>query len=114
MLLTLVLIIAILGVLPEELIAILMPVVVWLATGFVNWLKATLGNSGFGGTVLVTLVVPLFSLLFTWVAGLIVPGINFWGAFFLGLIGVYINEVIKQWNQSRLGKQTKANKNLIG
>jgi len=113
MLFTLV-VIAILGILPEQLIAILMPVVVWLASGFVNWLKATLGSEGFGGTVLVTLIVPLLSLLASWLAGLIVPDMSFWGLFFLGLIGVYINEVIKQWQQSVTGKQKKVKKNLIG
>jgi hypothetical protein len=107
-------VIAILGILPEQLIQILMPVIVWLAVGFVNWLKATLGAGGFGGTVLVTLVVPLLSLLLTWVTGLIVPGMDFWGTFFLGLIGVYINEVIKQWNQSVTGVQKSAKKDLVG
>lgn len=102
------------GVLPEELIAILMPVVVWVASGFVNWLKAKLGTSGFGGTVLVTLVVPILSLVLSWLASLILPDMNFWLLFFLGLLSVFINEVIKQWQQSLKGQQTKANKNLIG
>lgn len=99
---------------PNQLIEILVPVVVWVAAGFVNWLKAKLGTSGFGGTVLVTLVVPILSLAATYLASLINPNLSFWPTFFFGLLGVVINEVIKQWKQTLTKTQTKADKNLIG
>lgn len=107
-------VLAVIGILPDELIALLMPVIVWLATGFVNWLKATLGNSGFGGTVLTTMVVPALSLLLSFLGSLISPDLSFWQLFALGLLSVFINEVVKQWDQSVKGTQTNANKDLIG
>ena len=99
---------------PEQLIEILVPVIVWLAAGFVNWLKAKLGTTGFGGTVLITLVVPVLSLAASYVATLINPELSFLPMFLLGLLSVFVNELIKQWQQSLKKQQTKANTNLIG
>ena len=100
---------------PNEIIVLVLPLVVWLATWFVNWAKAKLGTGGFSGTVLVSLVVPLLS----WAAAEIYAYIsgsngNFWTLFGLGLLGTFINEVVKQWKQSATKTQTPTKKELVG
>lgn len=100
---------------PDFLIAVLMPLLVWLATWFVNWLKTKLGPGGFSGTVLVTFVVPVLSWLsaeiFTYLTNY--EG-SFWGLFGLGLVGTFVNEMVKQWKQSATNSQTPAKADLIG
>lgn len=104
-----------LQILPDQLVVLFVPILVWLASGAVNWLKAKLAGDGFGGTVLVTLVVPVLSYLASLVVeALAEPQTNFWIMFLLGLVGVFINEMVKQWTQSAKGVQTKAKKQLIG
>ena len=103
------------GIDPNQIIVLILPLIVWLATWFVNWAKSKLGTSGFSGTVLVTLIVPLLSWvsveIFTYISGY--EG-NFWGLFGLGLLGTFVNEVIKQWKQSATGNQSAAKKELVG
>ena len=101
-------------IIPSQLIEILVPVIVWLASGLVNWLKTKLGVEGFGGTILVTLVVPVLSLAASYIATLIKPELSFLPMFLFGLLAVFVNELIKQWQQTLKGTQTKADKNLIG
>lgn len=100
---------------PNSIITLVLPLVVWLATWFVNWAKAKLGQGGFSGTVLVSMVVPLLSWaaaeIYSYLAG--VEG-NFWTLFGLGLLGTFVNEVIKQWKQSATKTQTAAKKELVG
>lgn len=100
---------------PADIIALLVPVVVWLASAFVNWFKAFLGSQGFSGTVLVTLVVPILSFgaaeLYSYLAK---PDLSFWVIFGLGLLGNFINEVVKQWSQTATKTQTAAKTKLIG
>lgn len=104
-----------LAIAPNELIAILMPIIVWLVSALVNWLKSILGTQGFSGTILVTIIVPVLSLVAAWIAELLLkPDLNFWILFGLGLLGVFVNEFIKQWKQTVSGKQTATKTNLIG
>lgn len=117
MLLKILLVITIATILPQDLIVLITPVIVWLATGFANWLKAVLSRDegGFMGSVLVTMIVPIF----TFFAALIVdelakPDLPFLVTFTLGFAGVFINELIKQWKQTKAGIQTKTKKALIG
>ena len=100
---------------PNEFVVMLMPIVVWVATYAANWLKAKLGSSGFSGTVLVTLVVPILS----WVAAEIFTLIqgsngNFWTLFGLGLLGTFVNELVKQWKQTAAKEQTPTKNKLVG
>lgn len=102
-------------IVPNDLVLLLVPVIVWLATTTVNWLKSKVSNGGFGGTVVVTLLVPLISLAAAWLADMALnPGISFWMLFALGILGTYFNELIKQWTQTFKGEQTRASTNLTG
>lgn len=102
-------------IVPNDLVALLMPVVVWLATTVVNWLKSLVTGGGFGGTVVVTLIVPVLSLATAWIADqLLNPGLNFWLLVALGILGTFFNEFIKQWTQTFKGTQTKAATSLSG
>jgi hypothetical protein len=103
------------GLDPNTIITLVLPLVVWIATWFVNWLKVKLGNQGFSGTVLVTLIVPLLSWvsaeIFTYLSGY--EG-NFWALFGLGLLGTFVNEVVKQWKQTAAKAQTPTKNKLVG
>lgn len=101
-------------ILPSDLVVLLVPVITWLATLFVNWLKKILVGDGFGGSIVVTLIVPIFSLLSAYIIDLIAnPDQNFWLLFVFGFVGTWVSEVIKQWKQSLTGSQTNVTK-LLG
>lgn len=102
------------GMLPQDLIVLIAPVIVYLSTATVNYLKHLTGNGGFGGTILTTLIVPLLSLLAAWIVSLVAPQSNFWITFAIGIAGTYINELLKQWKQTLQQTQTTANKPFIG
>lgn len=101
---------------PNDLIVLLLPVIVWAATTAVNWVKDKVTQTGgFGGTVVVTLIVPVLSLLSAWIADqLLNPGLSFWLLVALGILGTFFNEFIKQWTQTFKGTQTKASTKLSG
>lgn len=102
-------------VLPADFIAMLLPVIVWLATALVNWIKAKLTGAGFGGAFLLTIIVPGLSLLGAWIdTQLLVPDVGFWYLFAYGLLGTFVNEIIKQWSQTLTKTQTPVKSNLIG
>lgn len=102
-------------ILPNDLVALIVPVVVWLATTAVNWVKSKLGTGGFGGTVVVTLIVPALSLAVAWIAQqLLNPGLSYWMLVGLGVLGTFFNEFIKQWAQTFKGTQTSASPKLSG
>lgn len=102
-------------IVPNDLVLLLMPVLVWVATTTVNWLRSKVGSGGFGGTVVITLLVPGLSLLIAWLAEMALnPGISFWLLFAFGILGTYFNEVIKQWTQTFKGEQTRASTSLLG
>lgn len=103
------------GILPNDLVLLIVPVVVWLATTAVNWVKSKLGSGGFGGTVVVTLIVPALSLAVAWVAdALLNPGLSYWMLVGLGVLGTFFNEFIKQWTQTFKGTQTSSSPKLSG
>lgn len=103
------------GILPSELVALIVPVVVWLATTAVNWVKAKLGSGGFGGTVVVTLIVPALSLAVAWITeALLNPGLSYWVLVGLGVLGTFFNEFIKQWTQTFKGIQSSSSPKLSG
>lgn len=100
---------------PNDIIALLMPVVVWLATTAANWIKEKVTGGSFGGTIVVTLIVPVLSLAAAWVAEQILnPGLDFWVLVALGILGTFFNEFIKQWTQTVKGDQSKAATTLSG
>lgn len=99
----------------DILISILTPIVVYLVTWLINLIKAKISNdTGIMGTILTTFFVPAISALAAWVGTLIQPDLNYWPLFGLGLLSVFVNEVLKQWKQSGTGEQTPADKKLIG
>ena len=103
------------GILPNDLVALIVPVAVWLATTAVNWIKSKLGSGGFGGTVVVTLIVPALSLGVAWIAeALLNPGLSYWMLVALGVLGTFFNEFIKQWTQTFKGTQTSSSPKLSG
>ena len=103
------------AILPNELVALIIPIVVWLATTAVNWVKSKLGTGGFGGTVVVTLIVPALSLAVAWIAeALLNPGLSYWALVGLGVLGTFFNEFIKQWTQTLKGTQTASSPKLSG
>lgn len=105
------LILAAIIILPQELVVILTPVVVWLATWAVNKLKA----SGISGFIIVGVIVPLLSASVAWLTGLLLnSGLSFWLLFGLGLLSVFVNEALKQLKQSVQNNQSKATKELVG
>lgn len=102
-------------ILPTDLVALVVPIVVWLATTAVNWIKSKLSSGGFGGTIVVTLIVPALSLAVAWITEtLLNPGLSFWVLVALGILGTFFNEFIKQWTQTAKGIQTNASTKLSG
>jgi len=87
-------ILVVLQVLPTELIALLAPVVVFGVTYLVKWAIPKLP-----GWTVVSIVVPLLSVIVAWVAQLLVPGLSFLLQVVLGLLAVFINELIRQLQQ---------------
>ena len=91
---------------PQELLALFAPVITWLAVFSANWLKAKLGTSGFGGTVIMVMVVPICSFFASMIVDyLLNPGLSFLIIFFLSFVSVFIAQFIRQWNQTRRGTQ---------
>jgi len=88
-------ILVILQVLPTELIAVLTPVVVF---GAVQLLKLVLPK--IPGWALLAIVVPVLSAVVAWISQIIVGGvIGFWAQVGLGLLAVFVNELLKQIRQ---------------
>jgi len=93
-------ILVILQTVPTELIVVLTPVVVYLAVQLFKVITPVLP-----GWVLVSIVVPIASALIAWITQLLSAGgdVGFWAQVVLGLLAVFINEIIKQINQARTG-----------
>ena len=105
------------GINPNDLILLLVPVITWVASFAVNWLKSVIAKdkTGFGGSVLVVMVVPIISFITAFIYDYLAnPNLDFWILFVVGLVGVFFNEVAKQWKQSNEGVQKKVKTKLIG
>jgi len=88
-------ILVILQILPTELIAVLTPVVVYAA---VQLFKLVLPK--IPGWALLSIVVPALSALIAWITQLLTAGgLGFWLQLVLGLLAVFVNELIKQIQQ---------------
>lgn len=91
---------------PNQLLALFAPLITWLAVFAVNKVKAALGTSGFGGTVLITMVVPIVGFIASIITDyLLNPGLTFWIIFVLSFVGVFLSEFIKQWVKTIRGVQ---------
>lgn len=102
-------------IVPNDLVVLILPLVVWLATTAVNWIKDKVGSGGFGGTIVVTLIVPILSLLSAWVYQMLLnPSLKFWQLVALGVLGTFFNEIVKQWTQTFKGTQTSSSPKLSG
>jgi len=81
-------------IVPIEIITLFAPLVIFAATELVKWLLPKLP-----GWAVVSLIVPVLSLIAAWIAQSIVPGLAFWPQVIFGLLAVFINELIKQLKQ---------------
>jgi len=87
-------------VLPSELIILLAPLVVFAVTYLIKWLIPKIP-----GWTIVSIIVPLFSVIAAWVAQMINPELSFWLQVGLGLISVFVAEIIKQLSQVLTAKK---------
>lgn len=79
-------------IIASELVTLFTPFVVFGVTYVVKKIIPSIA-----GWIIVMLVVPLLSLLITWVSGLLAnTGLTFWEQFGYGLLAVFINELFKQ------------------
>jgi len=83
-------------VLPIEIILLLAPIVVYAVTFVVKWALPKIP-----GWAIVSVVVPVLSAIAAWVATMVNPELSFWLQVGLGLISVFVNELIKQFQQIR-------------
>lgn len=85
--------------LPEAVVAILMPLIVFGATALVKKLFAITN-----GAVIVSVVVPILSLAGAWIATILTPELSYWIFLGLNLISVFVSQVVIQ-----IQKETKSN-----
>jgi len=81
-------------VLPIEIILLLAPIVVYAVTFVVRWALPKIP-----GWAIVSVVVPVLSAIVAWVATMINPEASFLLQVILGLLAVFVNELIKQFQQ---------------
>ena len=81
-------------IVPIEIINIIAPLVVFGATAVVKW-----GMPKLPGWTIVSVVVPALSLIVAWVVTMINPELSFVLHVILGLLAVFINEIIRQLGQ---------------
>jgi hypothetical protein len=79
----------------ELILAILTPLIVFGVTQLVKLLMPKLTGAGIVG-----FVVPLLSLIQSWVATAIKPDMSYWMLVLLGLLAVFVNELYKQFKQA--------------
>jgi len=77
-----------------SLLTLLTPVLVYLVTALVNWLKPNLS-----GWLIVGVIVPVLSLAGAWIAGLLGSTTGFGWQLLLNFLAISINEVLKQLKQ---------------
>ncbi len=79
-------------IIASELVTLFTPLIVFGVTYVVKKIVPSIA-----GWIIIMLVVPLLSLLITWVSGLLAnTGLTFWEQFGYGLLAVFINELFKQ------------------
>jgi len=99
---------------PQDLVALFIPIIVYLATALVNFLKKITTSTAFGGSMIVTFIVPILSFVVATIYNyMATPDLNFWIMFLLGFAGTFFKEMLKQWNQSTRGIQTPAKTHLL-
>ncbi len=88
-----------------DIVSLFTPLVVMLVTELLKWAIPKLQ-----GWIVVTFIVPLFSILVTWVTTLIAnPEMTFWIQVVYGLLAVVINELYRQLKQ-RFSNSTSVTK----
>lgn len=85
-------------VLPTEIIALLAPIVVYAVTYVVKWALPKIP-----GWTIVSIVVPGLSVLAAFIATLLVPGLSFLIQVVLGLLAVFVANLIKQFGEINKG-----------
>lgn len=81
-------------VVPLDIINLIVPIIVFAATALVRW-----GLPQLPGWTIVSVVVPLLSVVAAWVATLVIPESSFFLQVVLGLLAVFVNEILKQFRQ---------------
>jgi hypothetical protein len=78
-----------------DFISLLTPLVVYGVTELVKWAIPKIP-----GWLIVSFLVPLFSIAVTWISGLLSsPEMNFWIQVAYGLLAVFIREILHQFSQ---------------
>ena len=78
----------------EQIVLILTPLVVFGVTEFLKFILPKLS-----GWIIVSILVPLVSLAAAWVTSLTGVGGDFWAQTGVGLLAVFVNELIRQLRQ---------------
>jgi len=81
-------------VLPIEIINLLAPLVVWAAVQAFKWALPKVP-----GWAILSVVVPVLSALAAWIATLIAPESSFVLQVVLGLLSVFVAELVRQFGQ---------------
>jgi hypothetical protein len=81
-------------IVPTEIVVLFAPLVIFAAAELVKWLLPKLP-----GWSIVSLIVPLLSLISAWLITAVVPGSTFWPTVLFGLLAVFVNELIRQLKQ---------------
>ena len=89
---TLLIIIAV--ILPTEIITLLTPLILFGCTALVKWLYPKMP-----GWLILSVVVPVLSVLAALIVTLIIPGLGFFIHVALGLLSVFVAELIRQFQQ---------------
>ena len=85
-------------IIPLDIIMLIAPIIVFAATALVRW-----GLPQLPGWTIVSVVVPLLSVVAAWVATLVSPESSFFTQVVLGLLAVFVNEILKQFKQTGKG-----------
>lgn len=101
---------------PQLIAVYLSPILIFLATGLANKLKAWLSKSkfGFSGLTMMFIVALLSTLSAILVNALLLPGVNIFLLILVNCSGVFVNEFLKQLKQSLQGNQSTAETKLLG
>lgn len=78
----------------EQIILILTPLIVFLVTELVKYLLPKVS-----GWIVISIFVPIVSLVAAWVSSMVISGDNFWAQAGIGLLAVFVNELIRQLKQ---------------
>ena len=87
----------------------LTPFIVWAATALVKFIKPLLP-----GWVLVSVVVPLISMILTALGTLVIPNEKPWLQFAIGLLAVFLSQLKIQLSPEKRAEDNKLGQDKVG